>query len=52
MDVFIHNIIAEDDSYFICDISQMRRCDHSEVDGDPTVAGAKTNTTALEPVIS
>ena len=34
------------------DISQMRRCDHQEVDGDPTVAGAKTNTTALELAIS
>ena len=29
-----------------------RRCDHSKVDGDPTVAGAKTNTTALELAIS
>ena len=25
---------------------------HSKVDGDPTVAGAKTNTTALELAIS
>ena len=31
---------------------KMRRCDHQEVDGDPTVAGAKTNTTALELAIS